>query len=161
MLANEDMIAPCLIHIDKDGQWFHEGVEMVRRDFVQAFYRQMELDDGGRYTIFWGGKRCYVDVEDTAFVVKRVSHLTIKSGKQTEFRLSLSDDTEEELMPDTLYMGKDNVLYCRVKKGAFPARFNRAAYYQLAVHVEAKGEDYFLPVNGIAFTIRSKDPQEG
>jgi hypothetical protein len=119
MLPNENGIVPCLIHIDVDGRWFHKGVEMVRRDFVHSFFRQMELDDAGRYIIFWGGKLCYVDVEDTAFVVRGVSHLTGKGVNGAEFKISLSDDTEEELMPDTLYLGKENVLYCRLKRGPF------------------------------------------
>ena len=152
----EDGIAPCLIHIDKEGRWFHKGVEMVRREFVRSFYQQMELDDAGQYIIFWGGKRCYVDVVDTAFVVKRLSYLSEESGKRARFMVSLSDDTEEELIPDTLYLGEENVLYCRVKKGDFPARFNRAAYYQLAAHIEEEGEGFVLPVNGKKFKIRAK-----
>ena len=157
----EEGIAPCLIHIDKEGRWFHKGVEMVRREFVQAFYQKMELDDAGRYVIFWGGEHCYVDVEDTAFVVKRTTYPREESGKRAGFMVSLSDDTEEELIPDTLYLGEENVLYCRVKKGAFPARFNRAAYYQLAAHIEEEGEGFVLPINGKKFKIRGKDPQSG
>ncbi len=160
MPPNEDGIAPCLIHIDKDGKWFHKGVEMIRRDFVLSFFQQMELDDAGRYIIFWGGRRCTVDVEDTAFVVRGVSKQNEKGGDGARFKISLSDETEEELRPDTLYLGKANVLYCRVKNGAFPARFNRAAYYQLAAHVETDGDDYVLPANGKKFRIGFKDPQD-
>ena len=50
----EEALPPCLIHIDKEGRWFHKGVEMVRREFVRSFYQQMELDDAGQYIIFWG-----------------------------------------------------------------------------------------------------------
>ena len=157
MRSVEGDLQPCLIYIDKEGRWFHNGVEMVRREFVQSFYEQMEMDATGRYIILWGGKRCYVDVEDTAFVVKRVSSPHEKGGKGTDFRIRLSDDTEEKLMPDTLYLGESNVLYCKVKEGNFPARFNRAAYYQLAAHVEPGEEGYVLPVNGRKFTIGSKD----
>ena len=157
----EDGIPPCLIHIDKEGRWFHKGVEMVRREFVRSFYQQMELDAAGRYIICWAGERCYVDVEDTAFVVRRVSYVSEGSGKGGRFMLSLSDDAEEELMPDTLYLGQENVLYCRVKDRAFSARFNRAAYYQLAAHIEAEGKGYVLPVNGRKFKIASGNPQSG
>lgn len=154
MSANEKDLQPCLIHIDKEGKWFHRGIEMVRHDFVRSFYRQMELDGAGQYAIFWGGKRCYVEVEDTAFVVRRVSRYADDGGEYGGgFVLRLSDDTEEPLMPDTLYIGESNVLYCRVKEKRFPARFNRSAYYQLAEHVEADGEDYVLPVNGRRYRI--------
>ena len=157
----EEGIAPCLIHIDKEGRWFHKGVEMVRREFVRSFYQQMELDDAGRYIIFWGGKRCHVDVVDTAFVVKRLSYQSEESGKRARFMVNLSDDTEEELIPNTLYLGEENVLYCRVKEGDFPARFNRAAYYQLAAHIEEEGGGFVLPINGRKFKIGAKDPCTG
>ena len=157
MRSVEDDLQPCLIYIDKEGRWFHKGVEMVRREFIRSFYQQLEMDVAGRYIILWGGKRCYVDVEDTAFVVKRVSSPDEKGGKGTGFMIRLSDDTEEELMPDTLYLGESNVLYCKVKARNFPARFNRAAYYQLAAHVEPGEEGYVLPVNGRKFRIGSKD----
>ena len=159
MTQIEDGMPPCLIHIDKEGRWFHKGVEMVRREFVQSFYQQMELDAEGRYIICWDGERCHVDVEDTAFVVRRVSYINERSDKQAGVMLGLSDDTQELLMPDTLYMGKENVLYCNVKNSTFPARFNRAAYYQLAAHIEAEGCDYVLPINGRKFKIASGNPQ--
>ncbi len=153
-------LAPCLIHIDKEGRWFHKGVEMIRYEFVRSFYRQMEMDEAGRYVIFWGGKRCQVDVEDTAFVVKRFSESDEGGDPRPGFLIRLSDGTEEELMPDTLYTGENNVLYCRVKGGDFPARFNRAAYYQLAAHVEPDGDDFVLPVRNGKFKIAIKDSED-
>ena len=67
-------LPPCLIFIDKEGHWHHEGVEMIRRDFIRLFYENMEMDSLGRYVINWGGKRCYVEVEDTAFVVRNIEY---------------------------------------------------------------------------------------
>ncbi|MDY6970987.1 MAG: DUF1285 domain-containing protein [Thermodesulfobacteriota bacterium] len=146
-------LPPCLIFIDKEGRWYHEGVEMIHRDFIRLFYENMELDSQDRYVINWGGRRCYVDVEDTAFVVKGV---VCQDGSQMEnvlFLLHLSDDTQEELLPDTLFVGKANVLYCRVKNRAFPARFNRASYYQLAQYVEEEDSTYHLTLNGNKYPI--------
>ena len=145
----ENDIPPCLIYIDKEGRWYHEGAEMIHREFIRLFYNNMELDSLGRYVIAWKGQRCYVEVEDTAFVVRRVvwQEKGKEDGKE-RFVLSLSDDTQEELMPDTLYVGRDNVLYCSVKNRTFPARFNRAAYYQLAAYVEEENGVYYLPLNG-------------
>lgn len=145
----ENDIPPCLIYIDKEGHWYHEGAEMIHREFIRLFYNNMELDSLGRYVIVWKGQRCYVEVEDTAFVVLRVvwQEKGKEDGKE-RFILSLSDDTQEELMPDTLYVGRDNVLYCSVKNRTFPARFNRAAYYQLAAYVEEEKGVYYLPLNG-------------
>jgi len=149
-----DDLPPCLIYIDKEGLWHHEGVEMIRRDFIRLFYQNMAMDSRERYVILWGGKRCYVDVEDTAFVVWNVRYQNAAEGGKARFILTLSDDSQEDLAPDSLYVGKDNVLYCRVKNAAFPARFNRASYYQLATHIEEKNEIFFLPLNGGRYEIK-------
>ena len=142
-----------MIFINKEGHWYHEGVEMIHRDFIRLFYQNMELDSQGRYVINWKGEHCYVDVEDTAFIVWRVVYQYDKQAKNAGFILSLSDDTKEELLPDTLFVGQDNVLYCKVKDRAFPARFNRAAYYQLAQNIEEDNMTYYLPLNGRKYNI--------
>ena len=155
-----DDIPPCLIFIDKEGRWYHQGAEMIRREFIRLFYQNMELDSGGRYLINWADKRCYVEVEDTAFVVRRISYEEGNQDRGPRIELSLSDDTKEALMPDSLCVGRENVLYCKVKSGFFPARFNRAAYYQLAEYIEEEGKTYFLPLNGRKYVIRAQDSQD-
>lgn len=62
-------LPPCLIFIDREGRWFHKGGEMIRRNIIDLFYQNMELDSKGRYVITWNNQRCYVEVKDTAFVV--------------------------------------------------------------------------------------------
>ena len=157
MTQKSETIPPCLIFIDKEGRWYHNGAEMIHREFIRLFYQNMELDSEGRHLINWADTRCYVDVEDTAFVVMRVSYEEEGQVQATGFQLSLSDDTKEALAPDTLFVGRDNVLYCRVKSGTFPARFNRASYYQLAEHIEEEDGAYFLPLNGRRYPIRKGD----
>ena len=142
----ENDIPPCLIYIDKEGKWFHKDAEMIHREFIRLFYQHMELDSLGRYIINYLGERCYVEVEDTAFIVKRVE--SMDQVDHSRFVLYLSDDSQEGLLPDTLYVGKDNVLYCRVKDRTFPARFSRAAYYQLAEYFEEEDGEYYLSLHG-------------
>ncbi len=141
-------LPPCLIYIDKEGLWHHDGVEMIRRDFIRLFYQNMEMGPQGQYIILWGGKRCYVDVEDTAFVVWNVRYQDDAEGRDSRVVLSLSDDSQEDLAPESLYVGEENVMYCKVKDSTFPARFNRAAYYQLATHIEEENDIFYLPLNG-------------
>lgn len=148
-----DELPPCLIFIDKEGHWHHKGVEMIRRDFIRLFYENMEMDPQGRYVINWGGKRCYVDVEDTAFVVRNTVYQDATEYTDARVILFLSDDSQEDLAPETLYVGEGNVLYCRVKDTAFPARFNRAAYYRLAAHIEEEDNAFYLPLNGKKYEI--------
>ena len=147
-------LRPCLIYIDEEGRWHHKGAEIIRRDYIQDFYKNMKMDIEGRYVITWEGKRCYVDVADTAFVVWSVLYRDGMDGRNARFILSISDDSQEELRPETLYVGKDNILYCRIKEAAFPARFNRAAYYLLAAHIEEQDNAFYLPLNGTQYEIK-------
>lgn len=154
MVGND--IPPCLIYIDKEGRWFHKGVEMIHRGIIQLFYQHMEMDSQGRYVINWGGDRCYVEVEDTPFVVRRSIFKRGDQANNSRFILFLTDDSQEDLSPDTLFIGINNVLYCKVKDRTFPARFGRPAYYQLAEYILEENDRYFLPLNGEKYLIQEK-----
>jgi hypothetical protein len=66
-----------------------------------------------------------VEVEDVPWVVTRV-------GRQGEaLRIVLNDGSEQDLDLATLRIGTADIPYCAVKRGAFQARFNRAAAFQL------------------------------
>jgi len=65
-------IPPCGIKVDKEGVWYFEGKEMFRRDIVNYFYQNLVKDGAGRYIIVQGDERCYLEVEDTPFIVKAV-----------------------------------------------------------------------------------------
>jgi len=153
MIQND--IPPCSILINKEGRWFHKGLEMIRRDFIRMFYQHMEMDSKGRYIITMAGDQCYVEVEDTPFVVWRtvVSNDNLNGAR---FSLYLSDDNAEDLDPETLEVGDGNILYCKVRKGSFPARFNRPAYYQLAKYIEEENGNFLLPVSGRKYPIRTR-----
>jgi hypothetical protein len=154
---NDHDMPPCFILIDKEGRWFHKGAEMIHRDIVRFFYEHIGVDSLGRYVIRWGDQRCYLDVEDTPFVVHKVRFE--EDGGVQEFRLYLSDDTEETLAPETLCVGEGNVLYCTVKQGRFPARFLRPAYYQLADFVREEEGGFLLPLNGEKHFIRHRSSE--
>lgn len=155
-----ERLSPCLIHIDKEGRWFHKGSEMIHRDFIRLFYENMGLTPEGVYVIHWNGKTCYVDVEDTAHVIRRIVHRPEKEGGGECYMLYLSDDLKEELAPETLSVGKENVLYCRVKDSVFPARFTRAAYYQIAGFITERQGLFYLPLNDRLYPIAMHDDSE-
>jgi uncharacterized protein len=149
---------PCDIRIDKDGTWYFKGAEMFRREIVNFFYENLQRDASGQFRIELPGEsgdRCFIDVEDTPFVVRSVHELRGQKGQINGFSVALSDDSEERLDPATLRIGLDNVLYCDVKNGKFQARFSRAGYYQLAGHVEynAGRNLYYIAVNGERYDI--------
>ncbi len=160
MIPETDAIQPCLIHIDKEGRWTHKGAEMTRQDLIQLFYRNMELDqEAGQYLINWQGTKCYVDVEDTAFVVTRAAFEEKTGNGKPGFVLHLSDGTKENLLPETLCTGDRHVLYCRIKNMTFPARFLRPAYYQLAEYVDEENGNYVIRLDGRSYPIKPCCPE--
>jgi uncharacterized protein len=136
------------IRIDREGVWFYKGTEMSRRDIIRLFYENL-LQDESEYFIHMGGQHYPVEVEDTAYVVRAV--YWIKSGNKLEsVRLLLSDGCFEELDPETLTIGKEDVLYCRIKAGRFDARFSRPSYYRLAeiIGFDPFKNSYFIELQG-------------
>ena len=89
----------------------------------------MTIDDDGTARLRLGEDKAQVDIEDTPWVVTQV-----EGAPPDGFTVVLNDETREPLDPETLTVGADNVLYCRVKGGRHAARFLRPAYYELMRH---------------------------
>lgn len=143
------------IKIDKEGVWYYKGAHMFRKEILSVFFEHLMIDECGKYLIELDGERYYLDVEDTAFVVAAVSKTNRHNEGLEQIDVILNDDSCEKLEIDSLYEGKDNVLYCRVKQGTFAARFLRKSYYQLAEFIEQYENDnnFFIALNGERFQI--------
>jgi uncharacterized protein len=167
MGQNEDILArgasksteipPSGVFVDEEGDWYHEGSRIFRDGVLHLFLESLCMDSDGRYIIDCGGTRCTLDVADTPLVVSRVDrkpHPHDAGREVIAIRFRHLPD-EEVLDPQTLYVGRDNVIYCRVRGGRFPARFSRPAYYQLASWVEEDETGaFFLNLNGVRYTIK-------
>lgn len=151
-------IQSCDIRIDKEGVWFYRGAEMFRREIVNLFYQNLRRDKDGRFVIELGGERCYVEVEDTPFVVNSVYASDPGQERDETILLEMCDGTVEKLDPATLRVGRDNVMYCAVRGGEYVARFSRSGYYQLANHIDYEPETdrYFIKLNGRSYTIDTR-----
>ncbi|MGZ3580100.1 MAG: DUF1285 domain-containing protein [Syntrophales bacterium] len=151
----EKDIPSCNIKIDKEGVWYYKGNEIFRNEIVKFFYQNLKKDEAGRYLIELENDRCYLEVEDTPYVVKAIYKCTAESDNEECIYLLLSDQSLEKLNCDSLRAGRDNVLYCSVKEDAFSARFSRASYYQIAVFIECSdcGNEYYISLNGKRFGI--------
>jgi hypothetical protein len=145
-----DESPPCMIHVDKEGTWFHNGAPIIDRGLLALFYRSLDLDDEGRYIITLKDQVCRLDVEDTPHVVVRTDFVSGPShGEEDRFVLRFTDDSEEALDPKTLSIGPGHVLYCKLQNGKFKARFSRPGYYQLAQYFQEEPETgrFFLLMN--------------
>jgi hypothetical protein len=140
-----------VIKIDKEGNWFYNGMEMFRKDIIKLFYDHLKRDEAGIYFIELDNDSSVIEVEDVPYVVKAVYN------KDLYIEILLNDQTIEKLDPSTLRVGAENVLYCSVKNDEFEARFSRAAYYQIAELVEY-GDDkksFYVPINNCNYYINN------
>jgi hypothetical protein len=134
------------ITVDKDGKWYFEGAEIIRKEILSLFYESLNLDDEDYY-IEINGERARLEVEDTVFLVQGAE--LVNDGEEA-FRIRLNDGTEEQLDLNTFRIAEGNVPYCMVKEGRFPARFLRLPFYQVAQHAQhdEDTDEYFLLLNG-------------
>jgi len=145
------------IKIDKNGLWYYKGAHMFRKEILSIFFQHLKVDDCGNYLIELDNERCYLDVEDTAFVVEAVYKTKNPCDGREQIEILLNDECCEKLEMSSLYTGKENVLYCGVKGGRFTARFSRKSYYQLADFIEQSenGADFFINLNGEKHLIKT------
>lgn len=145
------------IKIDKDGVWYYKGAHMFRKEILSVFFQHLKIDKCGKYLIELGGECCYLDVEDTAFVVVAVYKTKLPDDSRDQINVLLSDDSCEKLEMNSLHVGKNDVLYCLVKGGRFIARFSRKSYYQLAEFIEQSenGNCFFINLNNEKYIINN------
>ena len=143
-----------MIYIDRNGKWFHKGIEMIHGDILNEFYKSLTIDSCGEYLIIMGEEKCLVEVEDTPFIITRVAFDKTEISTEEQILLYVIDDTREILDPVTLIVGDENILYCRIKNNKFKARFSRAAYYQLASRIKEEGDKYYLPLKNKKYYIK-------
>ncbi len=136
-------IPPCNIRIDKEGNWYHKGLPIINKKIYLHLNQCLTQDSSGRYILSMNGEECYLEVEDTPFVIQEVVP-SPNTDNPTSLVLKLNDGTEETLNPETLRVGQGDVMYCTVKEACHEARLLRSAYYQLAQFLQEEGKTYFL-----------------
>ena len=155
---SEGELLPCAIFVDREGDWYYRGSRMERSDSVSHLCQHMRRDEAsGLYIIQLGKQRCYLEVEDTPLAITGVLHTEEREGDKPEQLLLAIKHLEkrEVLDPESLWIGEQNVLYCRVMEGRIPARFLRPAYYQLAefIHEDKEQNRFYLSLGGKHFYI--------
>jgi uncharacterized protein len=150
------------IRIDRDGVWYYREMEMKRQEIVQYFYKHLRRDHQGHYRIELNHEHYRIDVDDAPYVIRSVSLGFAGSDGQPAMFISLSDGSCEELDPETIWIGKENVLYCRVKNSEYEARFSRQAYYQLAENIghDSYQNRYFIMIGNHSYTLAVEQSTE-
>jgi hypothetical protein len=119
------------IRLDAEGRFWHGGERVVHPGMQRAFASWIRRHpDDGRFILCNGYDWSYFTVEDAPFFVcgVRPSADGISS--------SLSDQSEEPLVPANLRVGARDALYQRIKGGEFEARFTPSAQTALLPWLE-------------------------
>lgn len=137
------------IRLDREGRFWHEGEEITHHGFRRALLRWLDRLEDGRPVLRLDEERyAYVDVED--------AELLARSARWDGDRaiLGLNDETEEELDYDTLRVGGDNALYCRVRGGRLTARLTTPAYQVLSQRIVETPDGFALDAAASRHPIR-------
>lgn len=129
------------IFIDKNGNWFQDGLKITHRWTYLENNRNLDIDEEGSFFVDEGRGRVYADVEDTPFVIKMVNR------KDDKYFLVLNDETVEELIPEDITVCSGNVPYTSVKNNKFKARFTSRAYYEIAKHITQEEDGFYIAAN--------------
>ena len=133
--------------VDREGRIFHEGSEILDPFVIRFFLRAMTRTPDGRYLVLCQDEHNWFAPHDTVFVVQRLRP-TVRDGRLDAVELCFAGDHREPLDPGSLET-EDGHLFCRVRRGAFRARFGRVAMQQLAPFLaEDGGEPALLLARG-------------
>jgi len=151
-----DVTESCRISINKEGTWFYQGQEIVNPLVLEYFCNALEKDEHGRYRIVLEQEMCYLEVEDTPFVVA-----SLRGEPETGLSVLLNTGSLYDLDPGTLCIGDHNVMYCTLPHG-MKVRFSRAAYYILALMMEEDDQgDIILKTGDRVYRISPGGTGEG
>jgi hypothetical protein len=118
------------IRRDVRGRWWNGDDAITHPLLVRAFDSWIRRADDGRYCLENDINWAYVTIEGAPIDV-RACRLDRAGERLVRCTLVLSDGREEPLALRTLREGDDGALYCDVRDGTMPARFDPHAAIQL------------------------------
>ena len=139
------------IFIDKNGNWFQDGLKITHRWTYLENNKNLDVDEEGSFFVDEGHGRVYVEVEDTPFVVRMINRTN------GNFMAVLNDETVEQLSPRDITICSKNVPYVFVKGKKFKARFTSTAYYEFAKNIIQDGDDFYIQTQDEKIKIRLED----
>lgn len=144
------------LRIDKEGRWFFQEEEITHWRTYLLFNKNLIRDENGNLKVRIGQEECLVEPEDAPFIVKSLDFNLGSPGELKSITLILNDESREVLIPETLFIGPENVPYCLVRNQMFTARFSRNAYQLLFPYIQHAEEEnrFFLAINGQKYELR-------
>ena len=137
--------------VDGEGRIYHDGTEIVDPATLRFFLLALTRTAEGRWLAVCQSERNWFEPEGrpweaTPFVVQRL-RLSLDADRLRAVELCLAGDYRGPLDPATLEQDGER-LYCRVRRGSFPARFGRLATQQLAPYLSDGPDGPALALDG-------------
>jgi hypothetical protein len=130
------------IRRDAAGRWFNGEDRIAHPNLTRSFDAWVDRAEDGRFCLSNSINWAYVEIEGPAYFVKDVE--TAADG----IRLQLSGDLTEPLDPTSLRQGPEGALWCAVKEGRCPARFDNHAVSKMSALVGEDDEGVYVQVGG-------------
>ena len=146
-------------YLDKEGRIWHEGTEVTDPRFALLVHRTLQNSPQG-LLVRCQGENCFLEVEDVPYVVQNLAFHKNPEGTLQQIDMIFPGGYTESLLPETLWVSEQNVLYCKVRNGTFPARFSRKSLFQLSPYLveDIANHNYCLELHGKRFTIGQQVP---
>jgi len=127
------------IRRDARGRWFNGADPITHANLIRSFDSWIDRADDGRFCLSNSINWAYVEIEGPAYFVKDVE------PTPTGIDLILSGSLREPLDPLSLCQGPEGALWCGVREGRCPARFDNHAISKMSDRVgEDEGGVYVL-----------------
>lgn len=124
--------------IDTEGRLWIENTELSDPQVLKFFMRKMEALPDGKFRVMCMGETNLISAEDVPYVIQSLS---ISEDKIT---LNFPGGYQTLLEPGTLFLGGNQILYCKVRNGQFTARFHRRAFLELAPYIEEPTPGHYV-----------------
>ncbi len=128
------------IRRDRKGHWFDGEEAITHPRLVQRLDAWIDRAPDGRFCLSNEINWAFVHIEGPPYVVRAV-----RFEGETPW-LSLSGGREEALDESSLRLDPHDALWCDVRGGRVPARFERNAMHQLATLMEEDEEGPFFRI---------------
>ncbi len=144
---------PDALRLDPEGNWFQGEYPILHERTIKYLQKHIVVRENGDFYFEGEDKPILIIVEDAPFWVVKIEK-TIAG-----FLITLTDESIELMDPESLWVGKEGTLYCRVK-GDLVARFQRQSYYEITRFFEQKGGRFYLNIGKKSYLVGTKPPAD-
>ena len=130
------------IRRDARGRWFNGHDLIDHPNLTRSFDGWVDRAEDGRFCLSNSINWAYVEIEGPAYFVKDVVPSAEGVG------LLLSGDLRERLDPASLRQGPEGALWCAVREGRCPARFDNHAIGKMSDWIREDEDGVYVLIGG-------------